>query len=81
MAVCESKDPACLTYIQGTLDGYTVAVEINDIEPRACLPEGVTKGQSLDVIMAEMKRSPENRHWPAAAVVMYALVKAFPCTK
>lgn len=81
MAACEKQEFACFVYVQASVDGFAVAMQITDAPKRVCIPEGVTQGQSVDVVMAEMKRSPENRHWPAAAVVMYALIKAFPCSK
>jgi len=81
LAACEREELACFVYIQASIDGFAVAMQITDSPKRLCLPDGVTQGQSADIVMAEMKRSPENRHWPAAAVAMYALIKAFPCPR
>lgn len=45
----------------------------------ACFPNGVTKGQVLDVAMQYLRQNPQYRHFSAATLVAAAYAEAFPC--
>jgi hypothetical protein len=45
----------------------------------ACLPNGVTARQVMDVTMRFLEQHPELRHLPAVPLVAEALAEAFPC--
>jgi hypothetical protein len=47
----------------------------------ACLPQGVTNGQMVDVICKFLRDNPAERHKLGSDLTMNALVTAFPCEK
>lgn len=62
-----------LGYVEGVADAF------NHVEH--CMAEGVTAGQSLDVVRQYLDGHPELRHYGAARLVKAALAKSFPCTR
>jgi hypothetical protein len=58
------------------------AEELSVVQARAryyCLPDGVTNGQLFDIVVRDLKDSPEKRHLPAQPLIWSAMRKAFPC--
>ncbi|MGU5678101.1 Rap1a/Tai family immunity protein [Aeromonas allosaccharophila] len=63
----------CQGYIIGvvdTVDGFF-----------ACLPEGVTVGQNVDIVTKYLATHPEIRHMEGSIIVTDALKEFFPCKK
>ena len=44
-----------------------------------CIPNNVTQGQVLDVIVKFLEDHPQNRHQNATVLISVALRDAFPC--
>jgi hypothetical protein len=44
-----------------------------------CAPGQVTVGQMVDIVVADLRASPENRHQSADILVVKALRKVWPC--
>jgi hypothetical protein len=51
-----------------TLDGW-----------KACIPEGATRGQVMDIVTRWLANNPQKRHYNASGLVAQALEEAFPC--
>ena len=66
----------CLGFIAGVAD----VMLTNPIYGfRACVPERVVLGQVVDVVVNNLKNSPEKRHFTAHSLVASYLSQAFPC--
>jgi hypothetical protein len=95
LRICEEEATfnrgACIGYIRGVADGiaqYWAFQEYvrSSANPKAvitkapfCMPKGVTVGQIEDVAVAHIRNNPSLRHHQAPALIMGALVEAFPC--
>ena len=66
----------CLGYIQG----FKEANALTPI-PNFCVPDAVTLGQLIKVVVKYMDEHPEELHLLSGLVVREALQKAFPCRK
>ena len=62
----------CLGYIAGMADALEIA-------KLWCPPEGVTVGQTVDIVMKYLREHPEERHLTASGEGGLALAIAFPC--
>lgn len=82
---CKSGDnfstPLCYGFISGTV----AAVEADRVfakMPKAwCTRPGVTNGQIVAIVLKFMDDDPSIRDQDAAAIIMFAMVGAFPCPK
>ena len=68
----------------GVCKGYIIAIadvlNNNTVSGhRACLPENVTKGQVIDIVVPWLEAHPQHRHFTANSLVALALSEAFPC--
>ncbi len=72
------KSSSDYAFCAGYVAGMTDTLQVPSI---VCLPEHVTIGQSVDVVMKYLRNNPENRHYAAASVGLAALKQAFPCAK
>jgi len=72
---------ACVSYITGVLDGYTVGVTTSGGErTMVCdLPEGVTVKHVALIVLHYARDNPADLHFPASIVTMKAVNKSFPC--
>ena len=66
------------SYVRGAVD--TISVYEMEGCPLICIPEEVTMGQAMRVIMKYIKDHPEQLHAHAAVITIVALKGAFPCT-
>lgn len=71
----------CLGMIQGVLDGVTADHMIAGRPVPFCIRANVTKGQLRDVVIKFMEDDPSIRDQSAAAIVLFAVIGAFPCPK
>jgi hypothetical protein len=77
----------CLAFLEGYHTGVTVAaLELGRLASIPaerlqlyCMPQGVTLGQSKDVVVNFLRDHAQVRHLPANALVLNALELAFPC--
>ena len=69
----------CLEYVVGVSDGIRLVATIAQPDRPYCLPDGVTNGQILDVVIHFTEDHPEIRHYQVRELVLYSLIKAFPC--
>jgi hypothetical protein len=66
---------SCLAYVQGVADAMEVSRFTNAQGP--CVPKHVQLGQVVDVTRAFLRKHPESRHKPAAALAIAAIYDAF----
>jgi Rap1a immunity proteins len=81
----------CTGFVMGVNDGTTAGIvmlksfkSLSDIQGSMedvsiCLPEGVTAGQELRVLLKYIRAHPEQAHLPTAGLVLVAEYDAFPC--
>jgi hypothetical protein len=62
----------CLAYVQGIVDAF-------ELTKFACVPDNITVGQAVDVVMKYLRSHPESRHYVSASEARLALRQAFPC--
>jgi hypothetical protein len=67
----------CLGYVMGVADELELLRSVDGKPP--CIAQGVTIGQVKDVVVAELKASPETRHFNAAFLTTGAVAKAWHC--
>jgi 2-methylcitrate dehydratase PrpD len=82
---CEATEPFrqafCLGYIMGVTDVDGMDGAAFPERRRTCVPEDVTNGQLLDILVKYLKNHPEERHYSAAVLAIKAITKAFPCKR
>ena len=73
----------CLGFVDGVAGGiewtskfYEEAVKARRI---VCIPDSVTKGQKIRVVIKALNDDPANLHIEAGVLVFTAFVKNFPC--
>jgi hypothetical protein len=71
----------------GFVDGFQQFEQLTDIARKApqnsrliCIPDGVTNGQSVKVVVRYLDQHPEALHKFAGLLVFEALTDAFPCS-
>lgn len=75
----------CFGYITGVADvTQLIALKAEESELRSrlafCRPVGVINGQLVDVVMAYLEDTPEDRHLPALGMIVVALRNVWPCS-
>jgi hypothetical protein len=76
------NDAACLGWVEGFADGFTVHEELLGVPAKdrmACLPHGVTAIQTVRVIKKYIADNPDKAHRPTRYIASLALASAFPC--
>lgn len=65
----------CEAYVSGVADGIAAG------PPRAtaCIPDGVTTAQLVEVVLKTLRDHPENAERHAGELVVQAYSRAFPC--
>lgn len=76
---CQTPNAISVPYVIGIYDALEMDQMITDQGARMCVAEGVTRGQLNDIVCKFVGETPEDRHFPAAILVLNAVVKAFPC--
>lgn len=66
----------CAAYVAGVADSIPVMPEVSKA---VCIPATATLAQLRDVTVHFLEQHPETRHVEASAIVLRALVVAFPC--
>jgi hypothetical protein len=65
-----------MSYVAGVLDGWYLR---DDEHLTICEPNDVTNGQEGLIVLKYLRDHPEELHLKAAALVIKAMGKAFPC--
>ena len=76
------NDAACLGWVDGFQDGFTVRDELLGVPRRdriACIPSGATNIQIVRVIKKYLAENPDKAHRATRLVVSVALASAFSC--
>ena len=76
------NDAACLGWVEGFRDGFTVHDELLGVPRRdriACIPSGVASVQIVRVIKKYIADNPDKAHRATRLVSAVALAGAFPC--
>lgn len=85
--ITEEKTPsnytiafACLSWVNGAVQGAINTVSFDDRKPDYCTPQsgGSTK-QYVDVFLKYLRDNPAKRHLPAIFLFHQAMAAAFPC--
>jgi hypothetical protein len=79
---CESElqvDTAhCLEYIKGIYDAHATFVAWGYMEPRFCVPKGVTVGQLRKIVVKYLNDNPQILHQSGSGRVSNSFFDAFP---
>jgi hypothetical protein len=91
LSLCQKKqnDYACAYYINGLIDGLTMAVTETSLVSRGdahkvygyCAPATVSVGDMKEVFKKYLNDHPENRKYTGASLALDAWRKAWPCKK
>ena len=76
-----SQQLLCSAYIVGVTEGVIVRESIRGTAATLCVPDGVLRGQVIDVAKNYLRDHPENRQRSANDLVYLSLRQAFPCRK
>ena len=83
-AACKvDKFGLCAGYIMGIIDAVILGQTINGCKKKErcfCLPlrSGVTKEQTIDVVIKDLESNPESRD-QAASLIVYFAIRDFTC--
>ena len=75
----------CLGFVGGTWEAANMVNAIRRFDPNCfelpsyCIPNGVTLGQMVQVVVKYIKQHPENLHNKASIVSLNAMRTAWPC--
>jgi len=72
-AMAASLEMACLGYIAGVVDGYSMMF--------CTAPQTSTRGQARDIVVSYLRDHPVDRHKLAIHEAWLALSAAWPCKK
>ena len=65
----------------GQAVGIAEVLKINDQEPRACIPNEVTKEQLVRVVVAAIEKMPAEMHEDFGTLATIGIIAAWPCHK
>jgi len=68
----------CLGYVAGIADAMDGGHDVIG-GWRSCIPTGTPNSEIMNVVIHELQKHPETRHYLASGLVAYALNQAFPC--
>jgi uncharacterized protein YoaH (UPF0181 family) len=78
----------CTGYLTGILDfDITLSHLENDksgskgVIRHICVPDGVSTGQAVRIVVKWLRNNPERLHYPASVLALAGLRDAFPCSK
>lgn len=79
--LCMNYQHGASLYIGGVLDAAVVFQDVeNNLQTAGvCMPPKVLLGQARDIACLYLQGHPENRHYPAAGLVIGSMAEAFPC--
>ena len=76
------NDAACLGWVEGFRDGFTVHDELLGVRRRdriVCIPNGITSVQIVRIIKKYLADNPDKAHRATRLVASVALASAFSC--
>lgn len=68
----------CSGYVAGAMDSRFAWEEVAK-QKLFCMPEGVSGEQPIRIVAKYLEQHPDELHLPAATLVIFAFVGAFPC--
>lgn len=71
----------CLGLVQGVRQTMAIYAEVLPREERTCIPEGMTNGQGVRVVVKYLEDHPKTLHYAATVLTMAAYRDAYPCKK
>lgn len=79
---CRQTDrTACIEYITGAADTLSYLESTDNMLRAVCPPRDLTKAALSDVVVAYLRKRPEQKYMLAGSVVFGALYAAYPCPK
>lgn len=69
----------CLGYVNGVDEGVRLAYDIQHETQPYCLPDEVTKGQTMRILIKFIKDHPEKAHFQTRVLLVESFMEAFPC--
>jgi hypothetical protein len=79
--LCTSNRSSAVGYILGVSDAHDLFVERGGVSASICMPEGIQRGQAVDVACKYLADNPQDRHLQGASLVIFAFEAAFPCRR
>lgn len=84
LRLCQVDNLACISLMDGMLDGYGTAIQINlpgqqPFHELRCVPASSTKDQAREIFVNFLRTNPEVRHLNSTMLYIAALVEVFPC--
>jgi hypothetical protein len=76
-----SKRDICTGYVAGTRGAIDTWKIWENIDSGICVPNEVTLGQSIKVVVKYLETNPDKLHLSASSNVLNAFADAFPCEK
>ncbi len=80
-----SNKSMCTGFIGGVVDGQSNLRDLSGVdyvqigELKYCRPGSVTMNQIANIVLKYLIDTPEKRHFSAAGLIFFAMVRAFPC--
>ncbi|HEX8443018.1 MAG TPA: Rap1a/Tai family immunity protein [Allosphingosinicella sp.] len=69
----------CASFVSGVVQGAQESLQARGAKQYFCMPDGVTLGQSIDIVTKYLTANPESRHMSAASLIVVGLAKSLPC--
>ncbi len=70
-----ANNGGCSGYIAGAAD--QLELWRAEQKKKSCIPDGVRSETLIEIVKNYLKAYPEDRHFPGASIVRFALVKAY----
>lgn len=71
----------CLGFVQGAEAAHDIDTRVGGMPPFFCMPQQVSYGQMVQVVVKYLKDRPQELHEPFGALVYKAFRQAFPCPR
>lgn len=71
----------CLGLVQGVRQTMEIYAEVLPKEERTCIPDGMTNGQGMRVVVKYLEDHPKTLHYSSTVLTMAAYRGAYPCPK
>jgi hypothetical protein len=74
-----SMKGACIGYVIGVNQGFTLGRDTANLDPVYCTPQGVAASQLMAILIKYIRDHPEKSHLETSALEITSLIDAFPC--
>ncbi len=69
----------CMGFLNGLTTTTSIMTKVFNISRPFCMPNNVTTGQSVRIVVKYLKDHPESLHEDEGFLAMLAFIEAFPC--